>query len=154
MSNLLTQYTDADRIQAKRSLSSKKRTLEALSQILGESVPEANAILDGLVRREKLGTTALGNSVAIPHARAKIDTPVIAVLTLLEGIDFDSPDSAPVDLFIGIAVPEETPELHLQLLANIATQLKDKTFCEVLRQARTDKDLFDSLMLGTVVHVD
>ena len=148
MNNLLFNHSHADRIKAKQDLPSKKRVIETLSHLLADSLPEANGLLGGLLKREKLGTTALGNGVAIPHTRAAIDSPKIAILTLKHGIEFDAPDDTLVDVFFAIAVPENNPEQHLSILADLAKALKNTVFCEHLRHAKSNNKLHEALILG------
>jgi PTS system nitrogen regulatory IIA component len=135
----------ADRIVCGVALSSKKRALEALSQLLAEtnevSLSEAQ-IFDGLLARERLGSTGLGHGVAIPHGRFKDVSQAVGVFVRLEeGIDFDAIDGEPVDLMFALMVPEESTEEHLQLLASLAEMFSDASMRDRLRQCGSSTDI-------------
>lgn len=91
-------------------------------------------IADGLYARERLGSTALGHGVALPHARLKGLPEAVAVFVRTRmPIRFDAPDGKPVTDMIALVVPEQATDLHLQLLASVAQMFADKTFRELLR---------------------
>lgn len=91
-------------------------------------------VLDGLVARERLGSTALGRGVAIPHARTNRNKQTIAAFVKLKtAIDFDAPDNHPADLFFALLVPEESTEEHLQVLAHLAEMFSDQAFLDRIR---------------------
>lgn len=92
-------------------------------------------ILDALNSRERLGSTALGHGVALPHSRmAGIDAPMAALLTLADGVDFQSDDGEPVDLVVGLLVPENCNDEHLQILASLAKRFSDADLRKRLRE--------------------
>ena len=151
----LTKYLAKERIETLADYASKKRVIEALSMLLTpDNDPELTVyILNALNKREKLGSTALGHGIAIPHARlAGITTPVISALTLQEGIPFDAPDDKPVSLFIALLVPEEDTDKHLALLANLTKILKKPDIIEALKAAKKPKDLYNTLLLTAATH--
>ena len=79
-----------------------------------------------LLEREKLGNTGIGHGVALPHSRyKKTDKAVIAIITLQEPIDYDSPDRQPVDIAFGLLVPQAASQEHLGLLAAIAGMMSE-----------------------------
>lgn len=134
-----------DRIVCGLALSSKKRALEVLSQLLSEasgvSLGEAD-IFDGLLARERLGSTGLGYGVAIPHGRFKDIGQALGVFVRLEnGIDFDAIDGEPVDLMFALMVPEESTEEHLQLLASLAEMFSNPGIRERMRQCQRADDI-------------
>jgi PTS system nitrogen regulatory IIA component len=135
ISNLLT----ADRIACQQDLASKKRVLEALASLLASSIPSLTEveIFDSLLGRERLGSTGLGTGVAIPHGRMTgVDTPIGAIITLNNGVDYDAPDRQPVDLLFALVVPETSTDEHLQILANLARMFSDRKLCEGLRASQ------------------
>lgn len=85
-----------------------------------------------LAEREKLGSTGIGHGIALPHARTgSIKVPTIAILSLTDDVDYDAIDSLPVQLAVGLIVPQDADETHLKLLAELATlfsneQLRNK----------------------------
>ena len=125
--------------------SSKKKLFETLAEIISNdqlSLPQ-DEVFDQLIAREKLGSTGLGNGIAIPHCRVGNCTqPLGTLVTLAEPIEFDSPDDAPVDLLFVLLVPEEAHQQHLDILAGIARLFSDTQFCERLRAAVDSAELF------------
>ena len=134
----------ADRVQCQVKASSKKRALEILGSLLASSQPglTQDAIFDKLLERERLGSTALGHGIALPHARMPGVTQACgAFIQLEQAIDFDAIDSQPVDLAFALLVPQEATDEHLQLLAKLAEMFSNKELCESLRKATTDQAL-------------
>lgn len=131
-----------DRVVDDAEASSKKRTLELLSGLLGgaENNLSHNEIFDTLLARERLGSTGLGAGVAIPHGRMKgIQKAVGAFVKLREGIDYDAPDKQAVDLLFALIVPEECTDMHLDILAQLARLFRDSDTVEQLRKS-TDRE--------------
>ncbi|MCG8668677.1 MAG: PTS IIA-like nitrogen regulatory protein PtsN [Pseudomonadales bacterium] len=129
---------------------SKKRVLENAAGLIAQQAPEftANELFDSLISREKLGSTAIGKGVAIPHCRAKHCTNTVgALLKLQEPVDFDAMDHEPVDLMFVLLVPEEATEEHLQLLSQVAQRFSDENIRDALRRA-TDKEHFFQNFVG------
>lgn len=117
---------------------SKKHALDMLSELLAKTagVLTAGEIFDSLIQRERLGCTALGGAVAIPHGRITgIDSSLGAFLRLTEQVDFDAADGEPVDLIFGLLIPEDCGELELSKLKELATALSDPGFQQTLREA-------------------
>ncbi|MGY0217264.1 PTS sugar transporter subunit IIA [Endozoicomonadaceae bacterium StTr2] len=124
---------------------SKKRTLELVANQLHEQLPAFNAkeLFANLVSREKLGTTALGEGVALPHCRLSgCEQPVGLLLKLATPIDFDAADQQPVDLVFALIVPKDAHEEHLLILQDIATRFNSPEFRQNLRQTATADELF------------
>jgi PTS system nitrogen regulatory IIA component len=125
---------------------SKKRLLETIARIISEDQPSLpyDDVLDHLIAREKLGSTGLGQGIAIPHCRAGNCThPLGTLLTLEDPIDFDAPDDKPVDLLFVLLVPEEAHQQHLDILAEIARLFSQTGFCQQLRAAPDHQALYD-----------
>lgn len=126
-------------------VTSKKRGLEELSELIAASDPAlpAKTIFDKLISREKLGSTGLGNGVALPHARMDgNEAATAAFVRTREPIDFDAFDGEPVDLLFALVVPEHFTDEHLQILARLAEMFSDPTFCKQLREAPDAETLF------------
>lgn len=84
-------------------------------------------VLNGLAEREKLGSTALGHAVAIPHARIKgLPASAGALIKLKQAIEFGAPDKLAVQLFFILLVPSGASELHLQILSELAQRFSDR----------------------------
>lgn len=132
------------RIVCGAQVSSKKRALELVSQLMADTQDHVkkNEIFDSLVARERLGTTGLGHGVALPHGRlANVPQAMGALLTLAQGIDFDAVDSEPVDVVFALVVPQGATDEHLQLLGQLAEMLRDPSVRARLREAHTVEDL-------------
>jgi PTS system nitrogen regulatory IIA component len=113
---------------------SKKRAFEHAGVLFESRHSIARAtVTDNLFARERLGSTGLGQGVAIPHARVSgLQRPLAAVLRLREPIPFDAPDEEPVGLLIFLLVPEQSTQLHLAILEDIAEMLSDRKLREAL----------------------
>lgn len=125
-------------VRCETRVSSKKQALDILSEMLADAAAGANAaeILEGLVGRERLGSTGLGGSVAMPHTRqAGIAAAVAAVLKLDEPIDFDAPDGKPVGLLFGVLVPEDSDPAEVQRLVALVKGLRSADLQRQLRGA-------------------
>lgn len=95
-------------------------------------------VLDALQARERLGSTALGRGVAMPHTRmAGMDKPVAILARLTRAIEFDARDGEPVDLVFTVLWPEDASEGFLPALSNICRVLRDNQLPRQLRQARS-----------------
>jgi PTS system nitrogen regulatory IIA component len=125
---------------------SKKRLFETIATVVCEdqvALPY-DQVLDHLISREKLGSTGLGQGIAIPHCRVgDCAEPLGALITLEEPIPFDAPDDQPVDLLFVLLVPEEAHQQHLDILATVARLLSKADFCARLRAARDNRLLYD-----------
>jgi PTS system nitrogen regulatory IIA component len=125
---------------------SKKRVLETLAQLIANDRPNLNAedLFQRLIARERLGSTGIGNGIAIPHCRCETEGNTLgALITLQDPVDFDSIDSAPVDIVFAMLVPENTEANHLQTLASLAEALQQASYVEKLRSARSNEELYD-----------
>lgn len=134
-----------DRCRANIAGGSKKRLLETLAELFAASLPDVDetALFQALVARERLGSTGIGQGIAIPHCR--FDTggeTLCACITLADPIDFDAVDSVPIDVVFAMLVPENTEENHLQALAALAEALQDDKFAQRLRNCRSDDALY------------
>ncbi len=126
------------RISLDDSVASKKKALERLAELLAEAgkPPAAAQIYEKLLERERLGSTGMSHGVAIPHARiAGLKQPRGAFLRLEHGVDFDALDGKPVDLLLGLLVPEEATDEHLALLAELASLFSGHRFSSGIRAA-------------------
>lgn len=106
---------------------SKKRLFEQAGLIFENHQGIARStVFDSLFAREKLGSTGLGQGVAIPHGRVKgIKNAIGALVRLIHPVAFDAPDGKPVSVMFVLLVPEQATELHLQILSELAQLLSD-----------------------------
>ncbi len=114
---------------------SKKQALSDLAKRAGEiTALHERAILDVLLERERLGTTGVGNGIAIPHGKLNSLDRLYGLFARLERpINFDSIDEQPVDLIFLLLAPESAGADHLKALARVSRLLRDKSVCEKLR---------------------
>lgn len=125
---------------------SKKKLLEIISQIAAPKLCNITRIdvFESLLSRERLGSTGIGLGIAIPHGRLPgASQPVAVLLTMAKPIDFDAIDNQPVDIVFALLVPENEQEQYLQTLAEVARKMNDKTCTRALREADSDKALYD-----------
>jgi PTS system nitrogen regulatory IIA component len=137
-----------DRVICMSDISSKKRLLEKLSALLGLGTTNQDNgdIFNRLIERERLGTTGLGQGVALPHGRIdNLDQAIGAFIKLDHGVDFDSIDRKPADLIFALLVPEKHTEEHLQILAALAGMFSNPAFRDDLRTCHTDDEVFHHL---------
>ena len=123
-------------------ISSKKRLFECVAQLLAEQsgLPQAE-VFDCLVARERLGSTALGQGVAMPHGRhAGVLAATGAFVRLKELIEFAAPDNKPVSLVFVLLVPEAATGEHLALLSHLARLFNEKSVREALRSCQTPEE--------------
>ena len=115
-------------------VSSKKRVFEQAGLLFENNEHVARSqVFDSLFAREKLGSTGLGQGVAIPHGRIKgLKEAVGAVVRTRLPIPFDAPDGQNVQLIFVLLVPERATDLHLQILSELAQMFSEKSFREQL----------------------
>jgi nitrogen PTS system EIIA component len=122
----------------------KKQALQELSVVAGKLCGfEAQHILDKLLARERLGTTGVGQGIAIPHAKFAEATTVTGLFARLEQpIDFESIDDRPVDLIFLLIAPEDGGAEHLRTLARVSRLLRNQELCAKLRGSRERAALY------------
>lgn len=124
---------------------SKKGILEELSNVLVErgKLPDRDKVVEVLLEREKLGSTGIGDGIAIPHGKMKgIKGLVTSFGRSIKGVNFESIDNKPTHLFFLLVAPENSAGIHLKALARISRLLKDSGFRNRLMEASDRQDLF------------
>lgn len=129
---------------------SKKQAIQDLSERVAERFDlPAREVFDQLLQRERLGSTGIGNGIAIPHARLRgIDRIYGAFARLEKPIDFESIDDEPVDLVFLLLAPEGEGADHLKALARIARAMRDQALTSKLRASRDATTLYTLLSNG------
>lgn len=130
---------------------SKKRVLENLSHFIAERMNNVDAddLYHLLLDRERLGSTGIGDGVAIPHCRMPGCNKITAALLKLEDpVDFDAIDNLPVDLVFALIVPEEQNDNHLQVLSSIAQLLQHESIRQQMRQATSNEILYQTVSVN------
>ena len=133
-----------------QSLLSKKRVFERAAEAMGGSLNlSSETIYRALLAREKLGSTAIGEGIAIPHCRINdCAVPAGCLVTLQEPIDFGSADGQDVDIIFVLLVPEEATEVHLKLLAAVARSFSHAEVRDRVRQTQDPEALKQLLLRG------
>ena len=145
----LSEILDKDSIIPDLNASDKKRTLEELVDAIITHKPslDKNLIVKILLERERLGSTGIGDGVAIPHGKFQgINAPMISFGRSLNGLDFDSMDDQPVFLFFLLVAPENAANIHLKALARIAKILKNSFFRKLLMEASTREEIYQVII--------
>lgn len=132
--NRISRLLSPGNIQIDLPVSSKKRLFEQVGQMFEESHGlERDKVFDSLFARERLGSTGLGEAVAIPHGRLKgLRDAHAAVVRVATPIPFDAPDGQPVMLLVFLLVPENANEEHLEILSELAELLSDENIRHAL----------------------
>lgn len=135
--NLISRLLPLSNILLDLPASSKKRAFEQAGLLFENNQGVARSkVFDSLFARERLGSTGLGQGVAIPHGRIKgLKEAVAAFVRVSEPVPFDAPDGQPVSLMIFLLVPEQASQAHLDLLSELAQMLSDKAFRQSLIDA-------------------
>ena len=135
--NQIASLLPLDNVVANLDASSKKRVFEQVGILFENHQGLARStVYDALFAREKLGSTGLGQGIAIPHGRIKgLKAPVGAFVRLAAPVQFDAPDGKPVGLVFVLLVPEAANEHHLQLLSELAQMFSDRGFRDQLATA-------------------
>lgn len=138
-------YLDEEWVIADLQGVDKTSILKELSSVLVNPCKAASVeeLLQVLLDREKLGSTGIGEGIAIPHGRLKkIKTFFISFGRSVKGVDFDSIDRKPSQLFFLVMAPENSAVDNLKLLSRIVTLLKEPSFKKRLMEAPSRKELF------------
>jgi PTS system nitrogen regulatory IIA component len=127
---------------------SKKDALDTLAKTIADSDSSISQteVFDCLIARERLGSTGIGNGIAIPHGRLKNGKKTLAAFIQLDsGVEYDAVDKVPVDLLFALIVPEDSTEEHLQTLATLAERFSDTTTLTKLRQSNSPTEMYSIL---------
>ena len=124
----------------------KKEAIKELLTKLKENgfIKDEKEILETVMEREKLGSTGIGQGIAVPHAKSdQIENLVAALGISKTGIDFNSLDGEPVNIVFLVLAPTKSVGLHLKALAKIARLLKDRVFRNALKDAQSPEEIID-----------
>ncbi|MFT4764706.1 MAG: PTS system nitrogen regulatory IIA component [Oleispira sp.] len=145
MNSAIDSILTPERTVKSAPVSSKKKVLEYLSSFIADHIPESSAdeIYERLLNRERMGSTGIGEGIAIPHCRLKQCDKTFGVLLQLEDpIDFDAIDQQPVDLIFALLVPEEATDEHLKTLSMLAQKLSQADYRDALRNSADSENLY------------
>jgi PTS system nitrogen regulatory IIA component len=147
----LQEIIKPDGVLCNATARSKKHCFEILSELLTRNHEElaATDVFECLVERERLGCTSLKKGAAFPHCRKEgVDRSTAVLIKLSEPVDFDSADGEPVDLVIGMLLPDEIDDSHRADVRLITDMLTDEGLRERLREMNSSRDLYDALIHG------
>ena len=135
-------------------VTSKKQALQALAQQAADITGlHQYAIFEALLQRERLGTTGVGDGIAIPHGRVANIAGLFGLFARLDtAIDFEADDGRPVDLIFLLLAPEAAGGEHLAALAGVTRLLRNRATCEKLRRCRSCDDLLG--LMAAPLHLD
>lgn len=145
----ISQILSLDCVLCAAKGSSKKRILESISELAADKISTLSSedIFMSLINREKVGSTGIGNGIAIPHGRIRqLDRVYGFLVTCNPPINYDSIDEKPVDVLFALLVPEEQSEGHLQTLAAIASKLSDKLVLKHLRLSTNAQQIYEAII--------
>jgi len=145
----LSELIDEDYILPELKAKDKKGVLEELVDALVRRKPsiDKKTLVKVLLERERLGSTGIGDGVAIPHGKFHgITQPIISFGRSRKGLDFESMDGEPVFLFFLLVAPENSASIHLKALAKIAKILKNSAFRKALMEAPSKKELYQTII--------
>ncbi len=142
----ISEILDKRAIKIGVTATTKEETLRELVDVLAkvEDIGDPKGIVKALVERENLGSTGIGQGIAIPHGKTDKVTRLIAVLGISKsGVNFDALDGEPVYIFFLLVAPKATAGPHLKALAQISRLLRDAYFCELIRKCKTEEEVFN-----------
>ncbi len=136
-------------IQEDLQASNKQDAIRELSKMIQRAHPEISAeqLFTILIERENLGSTGIGNSVAIPHGKlSSLSNIVTGFARSVKGLEFESQDGKPVHLFFVLIAPENAASLHLKALARLSRLLKDVSFRNKLMEAKDGDQIYKEII--------
>jgi mannitol/fructose-specific phosphotransferase system IIA component (Ntr-type) len=139
-------FVAADAIRSDVDADTKEGVIREMADALveaGSIAPgDLESIVKAIMKREDLGSTGIGRGVAVPHTKhPSVNRLVGTVAVSRRGVDFDSLDGEPVQLFFLLVSPPDRPGDHLRALENISRQLRDESFCKLLKSAKGPTDI-------------
>ena len=141
----ISEILDHRAIKLGMTAATKEDALKELVDILAkvEDIGDPKGIVKALIERENLGSTGIGQGIAIPHGKTDKVTRLVAVLGVSKtGVNFDALDGEPVYIFFLLVAPKATAGPHLKALAQISRLLRDSYFCELIRKCKTADEVF------------
>ena len=134
-----------DAIALNVSLDSKQEAIDKLISLHEKAgnLADSTAYKEAILAREAQGSTAIGEGIAVPHAKSdSVKTPGLSAITVPNGVDYGAPDSKPSDILFMIAAPLDG-DLHLEILSRLMVMLMEPEFCTALRNAKTADEFLD-----------
>ena len=151
ITELLEEKFVIDQLKSK----SKREVLVELSGVFerGNLSVDSDAMVEVLLEREKLGSTGIGDGIAIPHGKlAGLDRLIVSFGRSHNGVEFDSLDGKPVNIFFLLMAPENSAGQHLKALARISRILKDADFRSDLMKAQSAGDIYNLIVRKDTIY--
>ena len=145
----LSEILAIDNIIPELKAKDKKGVLGELAEVIAkydENI-DKGMLVKVLIEREHLGSTGIGDGVAIPHGKlSSVKQPIVSFGRSKKGLDFDSMDGQPAFLFFLLLAPENSSGVHLQVLTKIARILKSSTFRKALMQVNSREEIYQTII--------
>lgn len=146
----LTEFVVQDSITVDLSVDNKTDAINTMVASLKDagkiSADNEESVVSAVLRREELGSTGIGNGVAVPHTKHPSVDELVATIALSKGgVDFDSLDGEAVYILFLLVSPPDRPGEHLRALETISRHLRNQDFCNFLKQANKPEDVWDLL---------
>jgi len=140
-------FVAVEAIRPNVAATTKEGVIREMTQSLVDAgriaASELESIVRAIMKREDLGSTGIGRGVAVPHTKhPSVNRLIGTVAVSQQGVDFESLDGEPVQLFFLLVSPPDRPGDHLRALENISRQLRDDTFCKTLKEAAGPQDVW------------
>lgn len=141
----ITDLLKKDAIALNTAVASKSEAIDkmiSLHNAVG-NLSDVDSYKEAILARENQGTTAIGEGIAVPHAKSdSVKTPGLSAITVPGGVDYGAPDGKPSDILFMIAAPMDG-DLHLEILSRLMVMLMEPEFCNALRNAKTADEFLD-----------
>ena len=140
-------YLTTDQIMVGVAGSSKKQLIERLAERAAELTGLCQrGLFEILMCRERIGSTAIGNGIAIPHAVHQDLTRTMGIIAVLTSpVDFDAQDRKPVDIVCLVIGPQNADSDHLKCISSMTRSLREVAICDQIRAAKTPNELIEHL---------
>ncbi len=145
----LSEILAIDNIIPELKAKDKKGVLGELAEVIAnyDANIDKGLLVKVLIEREHLGSTGIGDGVAIPHGKlSSVKQPIVSFGRSKKGLDFDSMDGQPAFLFFLLLAPENSSGVHLQVLTKIARILKSSTFRKALMQVESREEIYQTII--------
>ena len=145
----LSEILAIDNIIPELKAKDKKGVLGELAEVIAnyDANIDKGLLVKVLIEREHLGSTGIGDGVAIPHGKlSSVKQPIVSFGRSKKGLDFDSMDGQPAFLFFLLLAPENSSGVHLQVLTKIARILKSSTFRRALMQVESREEIYQTII--------
>lgn len=142
----ITDFLDKKGIKVGLESTEKEDALKELVDVLEavKEIGDKKSIVRALVDRERLGSTGIGQGIAIPHGKTDRVNELVAILGISQkGVNFEALDGEAVYIFFLLVAPKDTAGPHLKALAQISRLLRDNYFCELLKRCKTSDEVYE-----------